>query len=71
VRVAILAIDEVAAVAVARRHRRDRQWTAMLYLLTFTALRWAEASALRWEALDPEHGVIRVNRGQYKARSPT
>ena len=43
----------------------------MLYLLTFTALRWAEASALRWEALDPEHGVIRVNRGQYKARSPT
>jgi integrase len=44
------------------------QWTAMLYLLTFTALRWAEASALRWEDLDPEHGVIRVNRGQYKGQ---
>jgi integrase len=44
------------------------QWTAMLYLLTFTALRWAEASALRWEDLDLEHGVIRVNRGQYKGQ---
>lgn len=42
------------------------QWTAMLYLLTFTALRWGEASALRWEDLDGEAGVIRVNRAQYK-----
>lgn len=42
------------------------EWTAMLYLLTFTALRWAEASALRWEDLDPDQGVIRVVRGQYK-----
>jgi integrase len=38
----------------------------MLYLLTFTALRWSEASALRWEDLDEESGVIRVHRAQYK-----
>ena len=38
----------------------------MPYLLTFTALRWGEASALRWEDLDHENGVIRVNRAQYK-----
>jgi integrase len=42
------------------------QWTAMLYLLTFTALRWGEASALRWEDLDQDAGVIRVQRAQYK-----
>lgn len=42
------------------------QWNAMLYLLTFTALRWGEASALRWEDLDHENGVIRVSRTQYK-----
>lgn len=42
------------------------QWTAMLYVLTFTALRWGEASALRWEDLDHEAGVIRVRRTQYK-----
>jgi integrase len=45
------------------------QWTAMLYLLTFTALRWGEASALKWEDLDDEAGVIRVNRAQYKGVS--
>jgi integrase len=27
-----------------------------------------EASALRWEDLDPEHGVIRVNWGQDKGQ---
>ncbi len=37
----------------------------MLYLLTFTAIRWGEASALRWEDLDSEAGVFRVNRAQY------
>jgi integrase len=42
------------------------QWTAMLYLLTFTALRWGEASALKWEDLDQEASVIRVQRTQYK-----
>jgi len=47
------------------------QWNAMLYLLTFTALRWGEASALRWEDLDDDAGVIRVNRAQYKASPPS
>jgi len=47
------------------------QWNAMLYLLTFTALRWGEASALSWQDLDDDAGVIRVNRAHYKASPPS
>lgn len=47
------------------------QWLSLVALMAFTGLRWGEASALRWEDLDEEVGVIRVRRGNWKGTPTT
>lgn len=42
------------------------QWLRLFSAMAFTGLRWGEASALRWEDLDHEAGLIRVRRGNWK-----
>lgn len=40
----------------------------LLLTLSLTGLRWGEATALRWEDLDREHGVILVRRAHWRGR---
>jgi len=44
------------------------QWYAAVLLDVFVGLRWGELSALRWSDIDEQHGVIRVERGNYEGR---
>jgi integrase len=41
-------------------------WYPAVLLDVLTGLRWGELSALRWEDIDEDRGVIRVERGNYK-----
>jgi integrase len=41
-------------------------WYPAVLLDVLTGLRWGELSALRWEEIDEDQGVIRVERGNYK-----
>ncbi len=43
-------------------------WYPAVLLDVLTGLRWGELSALRWEDIDEERGVIRVVRGNYKGK---
>jgi integrase len=42
------------------------QWHPLVATLAFTGLRFGEASALKWEDIDLENGVIVVRRAQWK-----
>lgn len=42
------------------------QWRPLVELMAFTGLRWGEVSALRWNDLDLQHGLVRVRRGNWK-----
>jgi integrase len=44
------------------------EWYPAVLLDAFAGLRWGELSALKWEDVDEEAGVIRVRRGNYKGR---
>ncbi len=46
-----------------------RRWLALVTLIGFTGLRWGEASALRWEDLDVELGIIRIRRSNWKGKT--
>jgi len=46
-------------------------WLALFGTMAFTGLRWGEASALRWEDLDHESGLIRVRRSNWRGRELT
>lgn len=54
-------LDTVLAAVPAR-------WQALTTAIAFTGLRWSEASALRWEDVDREAGVLRVRRRNYRGR---
>lgn len=41
-------------------------WYPAVLLDSFTALRWGELSALRWDDIDEAKGVIRVERGNWR-----
>ena len=43
-------------------------WYPAVLLDILTGLRWGELSALRWDDLDEESGVIRVCRGNWKGK---
>jgi integrase len=43
-----------------------KQWAALVTLMATTGLRWGEASGLQWGDLDPEVGVIRIRRGNWR-----
>lgn len=42
------------------------QWYAMVFTQFATARRFGEVSALRWEDIDEEHGVIKIRRAQWR-----
>lgn len=46
--------------------RTEPYWTAMLIVLGYTGLRWAEVSALRWDDLNYKEARIRIRQGNYK-----
>lgn len=41
-------------------------WFPLIHVLSLTAMRIGEATALRWTDIDETHGVIRVKRGQHR-----
>jgi integrase len=47
------------------------KWRTLVGLMALTGLRWGEASALRWEDLDDDAGVIRIRRGNWKGQETT
>jgi integrase len=43
----------------------DPEWRAAVLLLATTAMRWGELSALRWEDIDEERMLIRIERNNH------
>jgi integrase len=60
----LLSADELAELL----EHVPEQWRAMVTVAAFTGLRWGELSALRWEDLDREAGLIRVRRNNWKGK---
>jgi integrase len=62
-----LAIDEVGKVLAYVREKHPAWYEAVL-LDIVSGLRWGELSALRWDDVDEQAGVIRIVRGNVKGR---
>ncbi len=61
----ILEVGQLAALLMAI----PDYWRPVVTLMAFTGLRWGEASALRWDDLDEQLGVVRVRRSNWKGRA--
>lgn len=59
--------DELAGILGALR-LGSPQWYPLCLTLALTGLRWGEVTALKWEDVDLEAGVIRVRRAQWHGR---
>jgi integrase len=44
-----------------------KRWKALATIMAWTGLRFGEATALRWEDVDTDKGLIRVRRSQYRS----
>ena len=60
--------DELPKV-LAHVEKASPAWYPAVLLDVLTGLRWGELSALRWEDIDEDQGVIRVSRGNYKGEA--
>lgn len=45
-----------------------KRWLPIVTMIAFTGLRWGEASALRWDDLDLERGLVRIRRTNWRGR---
>ena len=44
------------------------QWYAVFATMSFTGLRFGEASALMWDDIDHKHGLIYIRRGNWRGQ---
>jgi integrase len=61
----LLTVDEMARFMVALKERWP-EWYAMAFTQFATATRFSEVSALRWEDVDEQRGIIRIRRGNWR-----
>jgi integrase len=66
----MLSAEELALV-LEKVRQMDPYWYAATVTTAFTGLRWGEVTALRWEDLDHEAGVIRVRRNNFRGTIDT
>jgi integrase len=61
----LLTVDEMARFMAALKERWP-EWYAMAFTQFATATRFSEVSALRWEDVDEQRGIIRIRRGNWR-----
>jgi integrase len=61
----LLTVDEMTRFMAALKEGWP-QWYAMAFTQFATASRFSEVSALRWEDIDEERGIIRIRRGNWR-----
>jgi integrase len=66
----ILSAEELGRV-LAWVKKESPQHYALIVLLAFTGVRIGEASALKWDDMDEEKGLIRIRRAQWRGKVST
>ena len=61
---ALIEIEVAQLLEAVRQH--EPEWYALVATLALTGLRFGEATALQWDDLDREAGIIRVKRAQWR-----